>query len=276
MKKTSFIHRAVTAPVLSAAALLLTATTQNSKAGITVEFEETGGNVVATISGSIDLSGLTLGINDNLGSRGSASYTTERFLQIGTAADGGTFDRYSGGVVTNSGLSLLEAPDTVAHTVTHTVTEAFGYVAGQLYVPGEIADNSPAYTPTPGMTVTFTSITPGESTSLADIGLGGLSATPLAVWNNPNATGDAGSIQFVRPVPELPSITSTSLESGTGDFLVTFSPGSANYVLKSSNDLTSPFVEVPSAVLENGNSTFRVPAADLNPSRDFFVIELAR
>lgn len=188
MKKTLFIHRAVTAPVLSAAALLLTATTQNSKAVITVMFEETGGNVVATISGSMDLIGLTRNLDDYLGSRGSGVANTTRLLQIGNTDDGGTGDRYAGGEVVDSPISMTFS--------SYIVSEAFGYADGTLWVPGATPLNATDYTPAAGMSMTW------AGSSLADIGLDGLSPTPLTVWNNPNTSGDAGAIQFVGPVPE--------------------------------------------------------------------------
>ncbi|YCM46978.1 PEP-CTERM sorting domain-containing protein (plasmid) [Verrucomicrobiaceae bacterium 227] len=189
MKKTASIHRAVTLPAFSVSALLLMATAQNSEAVITVAFEETGGDVVATISGELDLTGLTRGIDDNLGSRGVSAYTSTRLLQIGTSGDGGSFDRYSDG--THVAFTLSMAPSS------HTISETFGYTGDQLYVPGATPLNASAYTPAAGMTMTWSGM------SLADIGLGTLSATPITVWNNPNATGDAGAIQFVgSSVPE--------------------------------------------------------------------------
>ena len=98
----------------------------------------------------------------------------------------------------------------------------------------------------------------------------------LSDWDVINSNGEQilrNIIATVAPEVEALRITSTSIESGSGDFLVNFSPGGTDNVLKSSNDLTIPFEEETSAILENDNTTFRVPAANLNPNRDFFLLE---
>jgi hypothetical protein len=90
----------------------------------------------------------------------------------------------------------------------HTTTESFGYTGDQLYVPGATPLNASAYTPAAGMSMTWSGM------SLADIGLGSLSTTPMTVWNNPNAAGDVGAIQFVgSPITE----PSSSLLLGLAD-----------------------------------------------------------
>ncbi|YCM46977.1 hypothetical protein V2O64_24345 (plasmid) [Verrucomicrobiaceae bacterium 227] len=97
-------------------------------------------------------------------------------------------------------------------------------------------------------------------------------------WNFINSNGEqilSNIIGTVAPEDEAPRITNTTIESGSGDLLISFSPAGTTYVLKSSNDLTSPLSVVPSTTLENTNTTIRVPAAELNQDRDFFVIELA-
>lgn len=78
------------------------------------------------------------------------------------------------------------------------------------------------------------------------------------------ATGSLPACRFL--------ITDISFESGSGDLLLNFAPGGPNYTLKASHDLLSTFEEVESATLENG-ATFRVPAANLNPDKEFFLIE---
>jgi hypothetical protein len=58
------------------------------------------------------------------------------------------------------------------------------------------------------------------------------------------------------------------------DLKISFSPGGAGYILSSSNNLTDPFVVEPAAIYDNAG-TFTVPAAALNPGRDFFRVETA-
>ncbi|MFC7337759.1 hypothetical protein ACFQY0_11265 [Haloferula chungangensis] len=68
-------------------------------------------------------------------------------------------------------------------------------------------------------------------------------------------------------------VTDIVMEAGTGDLLISFAPGGTDYILTSSDDLISEFTEETSAILENGDSTFRVPAESINPHRDFFRVE---
>ena len=70
------------------------------------------------------------------------------------------------------------------------------------------------------------------------------------------------------------TITSCEFEASSGDFLISFSPGGPDHILTSSDDLVSLFTEESNAVLENNNTTFRVPANALNSNgRDFFRVE---
>ena len=107
----------------------------------------------------------------------------------------------------------------------------------------------------------------------------GAGANGVNVWGSINSNGEQIMRNIIAiVVPESPQdarITSVVLEPGSGDFLVNFSPAGSNYVLMSSNDLVSSFEEETSAILENGNATFRVPASNLNLIRDFFRIERA-
>ncbi|MGJ8643794.1 MAG: hypothetical protein ACSHX9_10330 [Luteolibacter sp.] len=68
-------------------------------------------------------------------------------------------------------------------------------------------------------------------------------------------------------------ITGTAFDPVTGDFFIDFLPGGSDYILTSSDDLLSPFVEEVDAVLLEGNFTFRVPKASLNPGQDYFRVE---
>jgi len=110
-------------------------------------------------------------------------------------------------------------------------------------------------------------------------------AWPLAgdsgvnVWDFINSNGEQimrNMIAAVVPAPPVsPRVTSVTIEPSSGDFLVSFLPAGIDYVLTSSDDLSSPFEEVTSAILENGNATFRVSAPNLSPNRDFFRVEEA-
>lgn len=74
-----------------------------------------------------------------------------------------------------------------------------------------------------------------------------------------------------KPEPvSNPSITSVFFAGS--DLKIRFSPGGNGYVLTSSNDLASPFVLEPAATFD-GVDTFTVPAAALNPGKDFFRVE---
>ncbi len=78
-----------------------------------------------------------------------------------------------------------------------------------------------------------------------------------------------------KPLPPPPSsdlrITSVT-RNGSGDLVIKFAPGGTGYILTSSNDLVSPFTPEPAATYD-GVDTFTVPAAALNPGRDFFRVE---
>ncbi len=78
-----------------------------------------------------------------------------------------------------------------------------------------------------------------------------------------------------KPLPPPPSsdlrITSVT-RNGNGDLVIKFAPGGPGHILTSSNDLVSPFTLEPAATYD-GVDTFTVPAAALNPGRDFFRVE---
>lgn len=73
--------------------------------------------------------------------------------------------------------------------------------------------------------------------------------------------------------PVVPLVVTAVFFDG-GDLKVTFSPGGAGYVLTSSDNLSAPFT-VEAAATYDGVSTFTIPAAALNPGRDFFRVETA-
>ncbi len=157
--------------------------------------------MVATLSGSLDLTGLVRVIDDLQRPSGTSNFNSDQYFAVGP---GNIFDAYDGGDVFPHTISIM--PDTIG------VSETFGFDNQALAVPGSTSLNDPSYTPSAGQTITWSGQT------LADIGLGSLSATPLTVWNNPNATGTAGAFQFVGvPVPE-PSSSLLLCLAGLGLF----------------------------------------------------------
>jgi hypothetical protein len=82
---------------------------------------------------------------------------------------------------------------------------------------------------------------------------------------------------LTKPVPDKPNvpagfaITACALDA-SGNLTVTFAPGGTGYILASSDDLTTPFTPVTTATYD-GVNTFTIPAASLNPGRDFFRVQ---
>lgn len=70
--------------------------------------------------------------------------------------------------------------------------------------------------------------------------------------------------------PADPVITNVFFDGD--DLKITFSPGGTGYILSSSDDLSAAFAEETNASFD-GTNTFTVPAAFLNPGRDFFRVE---
>ena len=87
---------------------------------------------------------------------------------------------------------------------------------------------------------------------------------------------DAKASNLTTPAPAKPlsaaSLRITSVLFEGGNLKIKFAPGTAGFILSSSNDLASPFVQETNAVFD-GIDTFTVPAASLNPGQDFFRIE---
>lgn len=112
----------------------------------------------------------------------------------------------------------------------------------------------------PGGTLYFGTGIQQDSTSAFELRIDNLfvSTAPIAL----------GTVE----TPDAPVITGIVFVGG--DLKISFSPGGAGYILSSSNNLTDPFVEEPAATYDNVG-TFTVPAAALNPGRDFFRVETA-
>lgn len=157
---------------------------QQSQGALLVTFDDTGTGITATVTGSLDLVGLTR-VADDIDSPESAQTGTSTAL-VGLTVSDPNSDVYSGGDVTASGLSA--APQSGP-------TVSFGYQDGLVFVDWPTALNRVL---TMGAGETFG----WGQELLSDIGLGSLSTTPTTVWNNPNASGTSGSIQFVNAVPE--------------------------------------------------------------------------
>jgi hypothetical protein len=175
---------------LAAAMGTLALTAISAQAAVILQFEESGGNVTATLTGTIDLTGLTRhSDNDSSGpwvlGNGSSLY----ILNDGSV---GPHDRYaSAGAATASGLSAT--PDSLSGG------EPFGFGGSAFFSDGGTPLNDPAYAPSG----TFT----WNGTTLAGIGLSALTTTPTTVWTITEAGGSGDTIQFaLAPVPE-PSTT---------------------------------------------------------------------
>lgn len=99
-------------------------------------------------------------------------------------------------------------------------------------------------------------------------------AAPVVYLDNLYVDPTAANLTLpaaAKPEPVAnPAITSVFFAGP--DLKIRFSPGGSGYVLTSSNDLASPFVQEPAATFD-GIDTFTVPAAALNPGKDFFRVE---
>ena len=113
-----------------------------------------------------------------------------------------------------------------------------------------------------GTSVDVTGITAGQTIQLK-VGEDGNSFSDYEL-----AASTLGTNQVVPPVVADPQVTGV-FRNGSGDLVITFTPGGAGFILTSSNDLAAPFVEEANAV-QSPPGTFTVPAGFLNPGRDFF------
>lgn len=159
----------------------------------------------------------------------------------------------------------LDAQDR-AESFNATLTSSNGSVAGPTLVDGITSGNGGANL--------FDEVTQYQQTFSSN------GSDPVEVYFETN-----GAFFFMNAflitntnLPHIDSglvVTNCEIEAASGDFLMTFSPGGTDYIVTSSNDLNTAFTAVPSATLENSNTTFRVPAADLNAGQDFFRVEEA-
>ena len=144
-----------------------------SQGAVLITFEEEGGNVVASTSGTFIIPTTyngTFGIN----SSSSASFQGLLWVRQGT-------ERYCGGTFVNSGLVL-------ANSVMGGFS-TFGYIQEHFYAPSSEAQGS-VYSPV--TTWTF------DSTDIDSLFPSGLSTTPFVVYTASNGE----TISFVSAVPE--------------------------------------------------------------------------
>lgn len=153
---------------------------QSSDAAILVTFDDTADGVItATLSGSLDLGGLS-GSPDPGFYDPQTQGDTDRLYSIN-----GDTSEYLSGIIVPSPLNMNPASG---------LNENFGFRPNILFVP--------VGTPVNGVLViddSFGSWT-WNAENLSDIGLGDLGTTPLTVWQNPNV--DGAEIRFVNAVPE--------------------------------------------------------------------------
>lgn len=194
--------------LLFAAAVSLTAT---ANAAVVFRFENVGSDLVATVSGSLDLTGLTR-IQDNItgtdvGMVGSLPYSFGGFdanftpgWGIGYLYPSSQWDGYTGGSLSTTLLGAMTLPNFYSGPFFWMRNDAV-LVPPTTALNG-IADYSTAY---------FFQWT-GRSVS----GFFGnaLTTTPVTVWNNPNAAGDSGAIQFALAVPEATSSSMMLMAAG--------------------------------------------------------------
>jgi hypothetical protein len=182
------INQLKTTMSLAAAMGSLVLTATSAQAAVILEFEESGGNVTATLTGTIDLTGLTRhSDNDSSGPWVLGNGSNLYVLNQGSV---GPHDRYAfAGTATASGLTAT--PDSLSGL------EPFGFGGAAFFSDGGTPLNDPAYAPSG----TFT----WNGTTLAGIGLSALTTTPTTVWTITEAGGSGDTIQFAL-VPE-PSTT---------------------------------------------------------------------
>ena len=165
-------------------ALCLAITTPLLPAAVTITFDDSGPDVIATVSGSLDMTRFALDIDN--GGVGNQVMGGNGFLF--TVQDpNGEADVYGVGNASVVGLNV--APST-------GMTTTFGFDGGSLYIPASQSSTG-TYTVPAGSTYVWS----GAAT-LADIGLGSLTTTPTVAFNIDGVTDTNDAIFYVRSVPE--------------------------------------------------------------------------
>lgn len=122
----------------------------------------------------------------------------------------------------------------------------------------EVTPAAPTRNTTPGGTIYFGAGTQQQSSNAFQLRLD-------------NLVVSSSSIPVGEPsTPTQPAITAIFFQGG--DLKIQFSPGGSGYILMSSDDLVAPFTQESNATYD-GVNTFTVPAAHLNPGRDFFRVQ---
>lgn len=162
---------------------------QTAQSAILVTFEhQTTGILTATITGTLDLNGLTRTDDDiSVGRTRNRVGTGNQLSSL--VAPG--YDSYQGELVASFGVNT---------PVSRNLSVSFGFNGNTIFLPSTVGLNE---TVVVDSTWGFWS---WQNATLENIGLGNITSTPLTVWNNPNASGTDGAIQFVSigsiPVPE--------------------------------------------------------------------------
>jgi hypothetical protein len=165
--------------LIVAGTLSLLALSNSAEAIVTVTFSQSGANVIGVISGNIILPDAAHNPVNNGNAFSTSSTGSSNALWSYVP---GLYDEYTGG--TNFGSSLNKNPDSFSGTST------FGFLSGSFLTDGSAAVGGSF---TPNGTWTW------SDTTLADIGLGGLTSTPITVYRAHSTSND--TIQFAA-VPE--------------------------------------------------------------------------
>jgi len=166
-----------------------------AKAHVDVVFDESGPTVTATVSGTVDLTGLTRDVNDHLSGSDINLFVTDRHFAWLFRDGGSGYDRYNNGTYTGATLPNV-GPIASGNTI------SFGFLTSGSQFPKSALYVHPS-TPLNGVVTYSQTFTWAEST-LADIGLGSLTDTPVAVWQAPsgdeirisNGTPPSGPVQL--------------------------------------------------------------------------------
>ena len=163
----------------------------SASAAVIVQFQESGGNVIGTATGTFKVPLIApIGTSSSTNFAGGFNFLYNY---------GGTLDSFSGGVwsLLGSGFALNQAP-------TSASGDTFGYNVGVVYLESGL---SPGSTFSPSTTWTWSGQT------LSSIGLGSLGATPTKVYTAPS---DGDTISFAA----IPEPSSSSFLLGTATLLL--------------------------------------------------------
>lgn len=152
-----------------------------AQAVVLVTFSQSGNDVIATLSGSLLLpQDSDRNLDDSLGALDASGTINSLYYLFSSPA---TYDEYTNGQSFASGLS--QTPNSFSGSV------GFGYALEYVLVEGSSS---------PGDTITPTGTWTWNNTTLAAIGLGSLTTTPVIVHRLAPSSDD--TIQFVSTVPE--------------------------------------------------------------------------